>query len=395
MYKIATLNNISPKGLILFDDNKYEVVDQTSESQGILVRSFKMHDMDLPENLLAIARAGAGVNNIPIDECTKRGIVVFNTPGANANAVKELVIAGLLLSSRKIVQAIKWAESLKDSKGSDAELEALIEKEKSNFAGCEIKGRTLGVIGIGAIGVMVANAASALGMHVIGYDPFVSVKSALGLSRKIELTDSFDEILKKSDYITLHVPMMDATRGLLDEKAFSMVKRGIKILNFARGPIVDEDAIIDAINSGIVDRYVTDFPNKKMLNVERVINIPHLGASTPESEENCAMMAVEEMMDYLEHGNITNSVNFPDCTLGKCTTISRIGVFHKNIPTMIAKITNTLGELDINISNMNNRSKGEYSYMLIDLDSDITAEDLATIEALDGIISVRTIKCNE
>ena len=394
MYKIATLNNISPKGLILFDDNKYEVVDQIGESQGILVRSYKMHDMDLPDNLLAIARAGAGVNNIPLDECTKRGVVVFNTPGANANAVKELVIAGLLLSSRRIVHAIQWAESLKDENYSDAELEALIEKEKSNFAGCEIKGRTLGVIGIGAIGVIVANAASALGMHVIGYDPFVSVRAALGLSRKVELTDSFDEILRKSDYITLHVPMMDATKGLLDKKAFSMVKKGVKVLNFARGPIVDEDAIIDAINSGIVDRYVTDFPNKKLLNTKRVINIPHLGASTPESEENCAIMAVEEMMDYLEHGNITNSVNFPDCTLGKCETIARIGVFHKNIPTMIAKITNTLGALNINISNMNNRSKGEFSYMLIDLDSEITAEDLATIEAIDGIISVRIIKCN-
>ncbi len=388
MFKIATLNNISAKGLIYFND-RYHITDDITEADGILVRSFNMHDMALPKNLKAIARAGAGVNNIPIEKCTERGIVVFNTPGANANAVKEIVLAGLLLSSRKIARGLQWASSLK---GKGDEVIQLVEKGKKQFAGSEIKGKTLAVIGLGAIGVMVANSASALGMKVIGYDPFISVKSALELSRKIQLADNFDDLLNQAHYITLHVPVMDETKNMINKEKFSKMKEGVKLLNFSRGEIVDDDALIEAVNLGIVDRYVTDFPNDKLLGIDNVLTIPHLGASTPESEENCAIMAVEEISDYLENGNITNSVNFPDCTLGVCATAGRIGVLHKNVPAKISQITNTMGELNINISDMNNRSKGTNSYTLVDVDTKVTDSQVEKLRSVEGIISVRVIK---
>ncbi len=388
MYKIATLNNISPKGLICFND-KYHITDDINEADGILVRSHTMHDMEFSKNLKAIARAGAGVNNIPLDKCSEAGIVVFNTPGANANAVKELVLAGLLISSRKISSALEWTNTLKD-KGD--EVEKLIEKGKKQFVGSEIRGKTLAVIGLGAIGVMVANSASALGMKVIGYDPFISVKSALELSRKIELVDKFDDLLGQAHYITLHVPMMDATEKMINKEKFSKMREDVKLLNFARGGIVDEEALLEAIHLGIVDRYVTDFPSARLLGNEKIIPIPHLGASTPESEENCAIMAVDQISDYLENGNITNSVNFPDCTLGECVTAGRIGVLNKNIPNMVGKISNVLGELNINISDMNNRSKGKNAYTLVDVDTKITNSQIEQLRNVDGIIAVRVMK---
>ena len=388
MFKIATLNNISAKGLICFNDI-YHITDDINEADGILVRSFNMHNMEFSKNLKAIARAGAGVNNIPIEKCTEKGIVVFNTPGANANAVKEIVLAGLLLSSRKIARGLQWTSSLK---GKGNEVPQLVEKGKKQFAGSEIKDKTLAVIGLGAIGVMVANAASALGMKVIGYDPFISVKSALELSRKIQLTDNLDDLLNQAHYITLHVPVIDETKNMINKDKFSKMREGVKLLNFSRGEIVNDDALIEAINIGIVDRYVTDFPNDKLLGIESVLAVPHLGASTPESEENCAIMAVEEISDYLENGNITNSVNFPDCTLGVCNTAGRIGVLHKNVPAKISQITNTMGELNINISDMNNRSKGSDSYTLVDVDTKVTDSQMDKLRNVVGIISVRVIK---
>ncbi len=388
MFKIATLNNISAKGLICFNDI-YHITDDINEADGILVRSFNMHNMEFSKNLKAIARAGAGVNNIPIEKCTEKGIVVFNTPGANANAVKEIVLAGLLLSSRKIARGLQWTSSLK---GKGNEVPQLVEKGKKQFTGSEIKDKTLAVIGLGAIGVMVANAASALGMKVIGYDPFISVKSALELSRKIQLTDNLDDLLNQAHYITLHVPVIDETKNMINKDKFSKMREGVKLLNFSRGEIVNDDALIEAINIGIVDRYVTDFPNDKLLGIESVLAVPHLGASTPESEENCAIMAVEEISDYLENGNITNSVNFPDCTLGVCNTAGRIGVLHKNVPAKISQITNTMGELNINISDMNNRSKGSDSYTLVDVDTKVTDSQMDKLRNVEGIISVRVIK---
>ncbi len=388
MYKITTLNNISAKGLINFTD-KYDIIDQVEDANGVLVRSAKMHDMDFSENLLAIARAGAGVNNIPLDKCAEEGIVVFNTPGANANAVKELVLAGLFLSSRKIARAIEWTQTLSDEGDNVGKL---VEDGKKNFAGSEIKGKTLAVVGLGAIGVMVANAASSLGMKVVGYDPFVSVKSALELSRKIKLTEDFDELCAQADYMTIHVPFMDATKGMINREKFAKMKEGIKVLNFSRGEIVNDADMIEAIQVGIVSRYVTDFPTAELIAVENVVAIPHLGASTPESEENCAIMAVDEMMDYLENGNITNSVNYPNCTLGVCHTTSRIAILHKNIPTMIGQITNVLADHNINISDMNNRSKGEFAYTLIDLDTQASQADVEKLKGIEGIINVRIIK---
>lgn len=387
MYKIGTLNNISPKGLIKFND-QYKIAEEIDDVNAILVRSYKMHDMELPESLEAIARAGAGVNNIPIQKCAQKGIVVFNTPGANANAVKELVLSGLLLSSRKIARAIEWTNTLS---GKGAEVGPLVEKEKKKFAGSEIKGKTLGVIGMGAIGVMVANSASALGMNVIGFDPYMSVKSALELSRKIKLSDSLDELISQSDYISIHVPMIEETKHMINKEKFALMKENTKLLNFARGELINDDDLIEAINAGIISRYVTDFPNDKLLNLENVICIPHLGASTPESEENCAIMAVEELKDYLENGNITNSVNYPNCSLGKCKTAGRIAILHKNVPSIIGKITNVFAN-NINISDMNNRSKNEVAYTLIDLDTEINEDIVKEIKSIEDIIKVRIIK---
>lgn len=385
MFKIAALNKISSKGMNLFGA-KYEFTDDTQLANGILVRSQEMKDMEFSKDLYAIARAGAGVNNIPVEECSKKGIVVFNTPGANANAVKELVLAGLFLSSRDIVNGVNWAKTITN------DVEKAVEKGKASFAGNEISGKTLGVIGLGAIGVLVSNAASGLNMKVMGYDPFLSVNAALDLSNKIALCDDLNGMISKCDYISIHVPYSEATKGLLDSDMFSIMKKGVRILNFSRDKIVDDEALIMAISTGKVHRYVTDFPNEKTKDLDKVICIPHLGASTEESEENCAEMAVEEIMDYLENGNIYNSVNYPNCSMGICKTAGRTAVLHRNVPKMIGKITSLMAEMNINISDMTNRSKSEYQYTLIDVDSHVSNDDLETLKAVEGIIAVRIIK---
>ena len=384
MYKIAALNKISHKGLDRFSD-QYSISDNIEGADGILVRSHDLHSEPLPDNLLTIARAGAGVNNIPVDLCSEKGIVVFNTPGANANAVKELVLTGILSSARNLSSAIAWTKTLKK------DVSKTVEKNKSQFAGHEIKGKTLGVIGLGAIGVMVANAAEALGMNVIGYDPYISVKSAHELSRTVNVYESLDFVLPKCDYITIHVPFMENTKDLINEQRFSIMKDGVCLLNFSRDQIVSEKDVLKALETGKVRKYVTDFPSENILCVDNVTCIPHLGASTRESEENCARMAVDQMMDYLENGNITNSVNFPDCTLGVCTSMSRIAVLNKNIPAMLGKITGILADMNINISDLNNRSKGDLAYTLIDIDSPINEEELKQALKVEGIIAVRVI----
>ncbi len=384
MYKIATINKISHKGLERFTD-QYVISDDASDAHGILVRSQEMHAMALPENLLAIARAGAGVNNVPVDECSKKGIVVFNTPGANANAVKELVLTGILMSARNVSSAIAWTKTLKE------DVSKTVEKNKSQFAGHEIKGKVLGVVGLGAIGVMVANAAEALGMTVIGYDPYMSIHSAHELSSTVEVFESLDNVLPKCDYITIHVPFMESTKGLIDAKRFSTMKDGVCILNFSRDQIVNEADMLSALESGKVRKYVTDFPSEKFLCVDKVVCIPHLGASTKESEDNCARMAVDQLMDYLENGNITNSVNYPNCTLGVCASKNRIAVLNENNPAMLGKITGILADMNINISDLNNRSKGDLAYTLIDIDSEIDEVKLQEALKVNGIISVRVI----
>ena len=330
MYKIQTLNNISEAGLSLFPKDLYHVSTDVDNPDAILVRSANMHDMELPSSLLAIARAGAGVNNIPIDKCTEKGIVVFNTPGANANAVKELVLAGLLLSSRKIVESIQWVQSLKG----ETNIAEKVEKNKSRFAGPELKGKKIGVIGLGSIGVLVANACQAIGMEVTGYDPFISIQNAWGLSRHVRRATDIDVLLAESDYITVHIPLVDETRNIFNKETFSKMKKGVRLMNFSRGELVNTADLLEAIRKGIVSRYVTDFPNEELLGVEEVIPIPHLGASTPESEENCAVMAVEQIREYIENGNIKNSVNYPHCELPRSPGTQRITIAHKNIPNM-------------------------------------------------------------
>ena len=386
MFKIKTLNKIDQRGLGKFSDD-YTIIDN-GEADAIVLRSFKMHDYPLNPELKAIARAGAGTNNVPVEKCAEQGIVVFNTPGANANGVKEAVIAGLLLSSRDIVGAIDWAKTLED-KGD--EVPKLVEGGKSNFAGPEIKGKTIGVIGLGAIGVLVANACSALGMNVLGYDPFISVKSAWSLSRAITQAKTIEEVYAKADYISVHVPLMDATKGLIGEESLSQMEDGVKILNFSRAGLVDDSAMAKALESGKVAHYVTDFPNADILKMKNVIAIPHLGASTPESEVNCAVMAVEQVSEYLENGNIKNSVNFPDCDMGKAIPGKRIGVIHKNIPNMVGQVTSTLAAKDINITDMLNKSRGDWAYTVVDIDDDVTVDLAQSIEAIDGIIKVRVI----
>jgi D-3-phosphoglycerate dehydrogenase / 2-oxoglutarate reductase len=385
MFKIASLNKISNKGLDKFT-NKYIQTDQVDEAQAVLVRSQDMLNMELSSHLLCIARAGAGYNNIPVDVCSKRGIVVFNTPGANANAVKELVLTGLLLSARNIAEAISWTKTL------TTDIEKSVEKSKSQFAGHEIKGKSLGVLGLGAIGVMVANTASDLGMHVYGYDPYLSIKSAHELDSRVKFMDDLNLLLPKCDYISLHIPYSNATKNFIGKDQISNMKHDVCILNFSRDKIVDEQELLIALKVGQVRQYVTDFPNEDVIQNDKVISIPHLGASTKESEDNCALMAVEQLMDYLENGNITNSVNFPDCRMGICNTQGRIGVLNRNIPAMLGKITNALAELNINISDLNNRSKGEYAYTLIDIDSNVDEDALKKLHEVEGIISVRIIK---
>lgn len=387
MRKIHCLNKISKCGTDLLTE-EYELTDAVEDAQGVLVRSASMHDMEMPKGLLAIARAGAGVNNIPLDSCAEQGIVVFNTPGANANGVKELVLAGLFLSSRDIIGGIEWCQKDKD----DPNIAKAVEKEKSAFAGCEIKGKKLGVIGLGAIGAEVANAAAALGMEVYGYDPYISINAAWGLSRDVKHITSADTIYGECDYITLHVPLMDATKGMINDQTLAEMKDGVVILNFARDLLVDDDAMAKALDSGKVRKYVTDFPNPKSSNMKGAIAIPHLGASTEESEENCARMAVKEMMDYLENGTIHNSVNFPNCDTGVCRVASRVAVFHKNIPNMIGQITGAVAADGVNISDMTNKSKGKFAYTLLDLENKIQDTTVQKLNAIDGICRVRVVK---
>lgn len=386
MYKILTLNKIAKCGLQRLDAAKYDITDdQAQNPDGIILRSFSMHDMELPESLKAVARAGAGTNNIPIDKCTEKGIVVFNTPGANANAVKEIVIAGLLLSSRKIVQGIQWANSLT---GDDVAKQ--VEKGKSNFAGCEIKGKTLGVIGLGAIGVLVANAAVDLGMDVIGYDPYLSVDGAWKLSSQVKHAAAIDQVFKESDYITIHVPLLEGTKDTVNKETLAMMKDGVKILNFARGGLVNNDDIKEAIKSGKVSCYVVDFPDADVVGHEGVLSIPHLGASTEESEDNCAVMAADEISAFLETGDITNSVNMPNCSLPMGSG-GRVCIIHHNKPKMIGTFTTMLSNVDINISDMINKSKGENAYTIMNTDSKISDDLVKQMEEIDGVIKVRVI----
>ena len=387
MYKIKTLNKISSIGLELFSRDLYEVSSEIPNPDAIVVRSYKMHDMDFPKNLLAIARAGAGVNNIPVDKCSQLGVAVFNTPGANANSVKEIVIAGLLISSRKIVQGINWAETLI---GNGDDVPKLIEKGKSKFAGPEIKGKRLGVIGLGAIGVMVAKDARALGMKVLGYDPFISVESAWHLSSDIARAKGSEEIYANSDYITLHVPLAESTKNMINKEAFKRMKKGTRLLNFARGGLVNEDDLKDAIDDGTIASYVTDFVDEKLLKMDNVISIPHLGASTPEAEDNCAVMAANQIRDYLEKGVVQNSVNFPTCEMefnGK----KRMLIINKNIPAMVRQITSVLADAGVNISDMINKSKGDVAYNIIDIDGDIDKNNVERIRETEGITRVRII----
>lgn len=387
MFKYNCLNAISEVGLKSLSSD-FVKTDDVNEAEAILVRSAAMHDMEFSDNLLAVARAGAGVNNIPLDKCAEKGIVVFNTPGANANGVKELVIAAMILTSRNLIAANGWVNENKD----DENIGKTMEKAKSKFAGKEVKGKKLGVIGLGAIGVLVANAASSLGMEVIGCDPFLSVQNALNLSRKVKLVKEREEVFRECDYITVHVPLLDDTKEMINADTISMMKDGVIILNFARDLLVKEDAVIEGLASGKIAGYATDFPSVKLANTKGVVAFPHLGASTTESEDNCAVMAAAELTDYLENGNIRNSVNFPACDMGVCTQAGRIAVLHKNVPNIISGLTTVFGQSGINIEKMMNQSRGEYAYSIIDIDK-AGAKDIADeIATKEGILKVRVIK---
>ena len=387
MFKYHCLNPIAGVGLEKFTD-RYEKTDKVEEADGILVRSAAMHDMELPENLLAIARAGAGVNNIPLDKCAQKGIVVFNTPGANANGVKELVIAGMLLASRDVVGGIEWVKASKDN----VDIAKAAEKEKKNFAGTEIQGKKLGIIGLGAIGIRVANAAVALGMDVYGYDPYLSVDAALKLSREVKHVINVDDIYAACDFITIHVPLMDATKGMINAAAIAKMKQGVVVLNFARDLLVNEKDMLTALASGKVRKYVSDFPNPTTAGQKGCIVIPHLGASTEESEDNCAVMAVDELKDYLENGNIRNSVNYPACDMGICGNVGRVAILHKNIANMITQFTAAFGAAGINISDMTNKSRGEYAYTLMDIEKSADDKILEQLNSIDGVFRVRVVK---
>lgn len=387
MYKILTLNKISENGLKKFPET-YTYFSEEANPDAILVRSASMHEMEFDANTKAIARAGAGVNNIPLDRCSEKGIVVFNTPGANANAVKELVLCAMLMSSRKIVSALDWVKTLK---GNGAEVSKMVEKGKSAFAGPEIKGKKLGVIGLGAIGVLVANAADALGMEVYGYDPYLSVDAAWSLSRTIHHAASQDEIFKNCDYITLHVPLTPDTKEVICKKNIDMMKDNVRIMNFARGDLVKNEDLLEALNNSKVAAYATDFASDELIGAPGVIILPHLGASTPESEDNCAVMAVAEIRDFLENGNITHSVNMPDVAVPR-TGRTRITIIHKNVPNVISKITTTVADENINIDNMVNKSRGEYAYTMLDTDTDVSEEAIAAITQLEETVKVRVIK---
>ena len=389
MYNVLTLNSISEVGLSKLNPKKYIIGDDIKDPEGIILRSYDMHEMELPESLAAVARAGAGTNNIPIDKCSEKGIVVFNTPGANANAVKELVLTGIFLSSRKIVEGIEWAKELK---GKD-NVDKLVEKGKGQFAGPEIMGKKLGVIGLGAIGVLVANAAISLGMEVYGYDPFLSVDSAWSLSSKVKRAGTREELVAACDYITIHVPLNDSTRGMYNKDLFDITKPGARLLNFARGGLVDTAALKEALEKGTITEYITDFPDAEVINLDHVICIPHLGASTPESEENCAEMAAMELKQYLEYGNIKNSVNFPSCSI-PYTGKARLAILHRNVKGMVGAVANAISDEGLNIDNMVNNNKGEYAYTLIDVDTfNGKGQEIADrLSKVDGIVKVRIVK---
>jgi len=386
MFRVQTLNKISPLGLDLFPRDKYEVASDIPNPDAVLVRSADMIGMEIPSSVLAIARAGAGYNNIPVQKCSDSGVVVFNTPGANANAVKELTLAALLLSSRNIVGGINWTVSAADK----ADMAELVEKEKSKFTGPEIKGKTLGVVGLGAIGVMVANDAIALGMDVIGYDPYISVDAAWNLSREVGRADTLESLLAKSDYITLHLPLGETTKGLLDAEKFRIMKKDARVINFSRNALVKDKDIIEALDAGKISVYVTDFPNQELLACKKVIGIPHLGASTPEAEDNCAVMAVKQIIDYLETGTIRNSVNFPRCKLEQHAA-NRLLVVNRNIPNMVGQITTILAGSNINITDLINHHRDDYAYNIIDTEQQLSEPVLDKIRKVDGIIRVRSI----
>ena len=386
MYQIHALNSISSKGTALLTDD-YALTDSVDKADGILVRSASMHEMTMPGSLLAITRAGAGVNNIPLTSCADRGIVVFNTPGANAGSVMELALCGMLLGSRDIVAGINWVQSIKDS----PDVAKLVEKGKGQFAGTEIRGKKLGVIGLGAIGGPLANAARKLGMQVYGCDPYISIDAAWHLDSHVVRVKNDDEIFENCDIITLHVPLLDSTKHMINAKTLAKMKDGVILLNFARDLLVDDDAMADALRSGKVRRYITDFPNPKTANLPGCIAIPHLGASTAESEDNCARMAVQQLMNYLENGNIVNSVNFPNCDMGICQTEGRITILHKNIPNSLSQFTTVMASENINIAGLMNKSRGEYAYTMLDLDHDPSAAAVEKLKQINGVIRVRVI----
>ena len=387
MYQVHYLNSISPKGTALWTED-YQKVDSAAAADAILVRSAAMHDMELPENLLAIARAGAGVNNIPLQKCAEAGICVFNTPGANAESVMELALCGMLLSSRDIVDGINWVHSIKDT----ADIAKQVEKGKGKFAGHEIAGKRLGVIGLGAIGGPLANAARKLGMEVYGCDPYISIDAAWHLDRHIVRVKNRDEIYEKCDIISIHVPLLDSTRHMIDAEAISKMKYGAVVLNFARDALVDDDAMEAALVSGKIRRYVTDFPNQRTAGMKGVIAIPHLGASTEESEDNCAKMAVRQVMDYLENGNIVNSVNYPNCDMGICNKAGRVTIMHRNIPNTLSQFTTAVASENINISDLINRSRGEFAYTMLDLDHPAPESVIEKLKKIDGVLRVRVIR---
>ena len=386
MTKVHCLNPIAACGLDLFSDN-YEIVDSMDNADAVLVRSAAMHDLDLPDSLVAIARAGAGVNNIPLDKCAEKGIVVFNTPGANANGVKEIVVAGLLLASRDLMGGYNWVKE----NAADPDIAKKVEKQKKHYAGNEIQGKKLGVIGLGAIGAKVANIAFRLGMEVYGYDPYVSVDAAWSLSRHIKHITNVEDIYKECDYITIHVPALPSTKGMLNKEAFAMMKDGVRVLNFARDTLVNDADMIEALASGKVAKYVTDFPNPAIAGVDNVITLPHLGASTEESEDNCAVMAVKQIADFMENGNIKNSVNYPACDAGVCETAARVAICHKNIPDMLTRFTGVFSSKSVNIANMVSKSKGDWAYTILDVDAAIDDASKAELEAVEGVVKVRVI----
>lgn len=387
MFNYTCLNPIAGVGLDLLSD-EYNKVDDIKDAQAVLVRSAAMHDMELPKTLEVVARAGAGVNNIPLDKCAEAGIVVFNTPGANANGVKELVFAGMLLAARDVVGGIEW---VKGEEG-NADVAKLAEKQKKNFAGSEIAGKKLGVIGLGAIGVKVANAATHLGMEVYGYDPYISVNAAWSLSRNVNHVNAVEEIYKNCDYITIHVPLLDSTKKMINAEAIAMMKPTTVVLNFARDLLVDEEAMVAVLEEGKIAKYVSDFPNPTTVGKKGCIVTPHIGASTEESEDNCAVMAVKEIRDFLENGNITHSVNYPDCNMGECKSAGRLLLLHRNVKGMISSYTSILGDANINISDMTNKSRGDYACTLLDVDAPVTKEVEEKLQTLDGVLKVRIVK---